>query len=236
MATGNPEAFSFQTINGQIIFAARQQVNDPEYWQSLRLGPRKLTNCNTFVNFRRQLLEHLYLADAEPGAVKTKRRSEQAYFRFVKPLSSVGQTKRTEVKNGKAKAAEGKVSPPKCSCGGGSRTTPGVDLDLVTSLTRSLLDATSQIEQLKRDRDHLLLLVEGGFGRAGGTPVPQDISTGGGDCSGGQAIQLKRAWPAMSLPMMHMEDHNHKRCRTQQDWQQQDWTLAATSDRPIDTK
>ena len=98
---------------------------------------------------------------------------------------------------------------------------PIIDLDLVNLLRRSLLDANSQIEQLKRDRDRLLLLVEGGAGRAGGTPVPQDISTGGGDCSSGQVPQLKREWPAMSLPMMHMEDHNYKRCRTQQDWQQQ---------------
>jgi hypothetical protein len=209
MATGNPEAFSFQIIDEKIIFAARQRVNDPDYWQSLRLGPRKLTNCNTFVNFRRQLLEHLYLADADPGAVKTKRRSEQEYFRFVKPVALQGQTKRTDIKN-KAKnpkdAQGGGVSPPNSSTS--NVDSSAANLNLVNSLKRSLLDAQTQIAELKRDRDRLAQLVkEQQMGRAGGTPVPQDGASE--DCS---TVLHKRELPAMAE--VQTIEADYKRCKT----------------------
>jgi hypothetical protein len=89
MANAHPNDFSFRTEGDTYVFEAHQRVRssggDNAHWLSLNFD-QSITCCKTWVNFRRQLISHLYTADSDLGGQQTKQRPVSQYFRYTKPV------------------------------------------------------------------------------------------------------------------------------------------------------
>jgi hypothetical protein len=93
IAEQHPADFSFSVKAELCVFEAHQRVSNRAYWAGLCI-PTAVTACASWTNFRRQLIKHLYVADSEPGGVRTKQRTKSlGYFRYMKDSSLRGQKK-----------------------------------------------------------------------------------------------------------------------------------------------